>query len=152
MTNQYKPILRSSNLRRISVTLGYLRIAELLVLSLLSSLFVVIISNLENEWKTRDTVGSRAARAFRIRILGSNLCVIYIVSPKNTTLVLGITSANVYRSSKFFYCWTQQRICSKIIVIFFTVLYCTIPDYLKDTALSLSYFEKQLKTFLFSRY
>ena len=27
-----------------------------------------------------------------------------------------------------------------------------LPDYLKDTALSLSYFEKQLKTFLFSRY
>jgi len=27
-----------------------------------------------------------------------------------------------------------------------------LPDYLKDTALSLSYFEKQLKTFLFSKY
>jgi len=27
-----------------------------------------------------------------------------------------------------------------------------LPDYLIDTALSLSYFEKQLKTFLFSRY
>ena len=27
-----------------------------------------------------------------------------------------------------------------------------LPDYLKDTALSLSYFEKQLETFLFSRY